>query len=255
MKNADHQKDFLSLINEIDRSKHRAEVFQDFCEMAYCALAKIASPSIEQRDKLETNYLATVGRYKKEDAEKIAHLLAITTLALADGGTDFLGGVAAEMAVLDPKLGQFFTPYDVSRMMAEITLNGIEETINENGFVTIQEPALGAGSMILAARDKVAGFGFDPATTMWVEGVELNRKTYFMGFIQLTLSNIPARVYQANSLTLETFDASYTSAASVFVTCHGYPFKKQSPMPERLAAKETIQPAPSFSVGQQLSLF
>ena len=227
MINSNHQKEFLKLINDIDRSKHRAEVFNDFCEMAYSALAKVASPSAEHRNRLEDAYMATVARYSKEDACKIAHLLAITTLALEEGGTDFLGGVAAEMALLEPRLGQFFTPYEVSRMMAEITFCDLEKTIKENGYVTIQEPALGAGSMILAAKDKVESLGFDPATTMWVEAAELNRKTYFMGFIQLTLSNIPARVFQANSLTLETYDAAYTSAASLFVATHGNPFKDQ----------------------------
>lgn len=36
-------RDFVRVINEIDRSKHHSEVFRDFCEMAYCSLAKVAT--------------------------------------------------------------------------------------------------------------------------------------------------------------------------------------------------------------------
>ena len=55
---------FIKLLNDIDRSKRRGEVFADFCEMTYCALAKVASPFEEQREALEAQYMDVVGRYR-----------------------------------------------------------------------------------------------------------------------------------------------------------------------------------------------
>ena len=48
-------KDFVRALGEIDRSKRQTEVFADFCEMAYCALAKQASPYPDQREALGLN--------------------------------------------------------------------------------------------------------------------------------------------------------------------------------------------------------
>lgn len=185
-----HIASFIKCIKSIDGSKSRREVFTDFCELAYCALAKVASPSLEQRDQLEQQYMEVVARYrKKDDIRKMPELLGITIEAINLGGLDFLGAVAGELEVLDAKLGQFFTPYHVSRCMAEISMSAVGSIIEENGFVTVQEPAVGAGGMVIAVADVIEGLGFDPAKHLWVEATELSRSTYHMGFIQKATSS------------------------------------------------------------------
>ena len=77
--------------------------------------------------------------------------------------------------------------------MAEINMTGVEQVIAENGFVTVQEPAVGAGGMILAVADKIEALGFDPATHLWVEAIELSRSTYYMGFIQINARSVRHR--------------------------------------------------------------
>lgn len=52
-------KDFLRLLAKRDRSKRQTEVFADFCELAYCALAKKASPCPEQRETKEAQYMCS----------------------------------------------------------------------------------------------------------------------------------------------------------------------------------------------------
>lgn len=154
---------FVKALNSIDGSKRRGEVFSDFCELAYCALAKVAAPTVDDRDKLERQYMEVVARYQnKDDIRKMPELLAISYDAINAGGIDFLGSVAGELGTLDAKLGQFFTPYDVSRMMAGIILQDAGEVIDKNGFITIQEPAVGAGGMLLAAADVIEEMGYSP---------------------------------------------------------------------------------------------
>lgn len=156
---------FVKVLNSIDGSKRRGEVFSDFCELAYCALAKVAAPTVDDRDKLECQYMEVVARYQnKDDIRKMPELLAISYDAINAGGIDFLGSVAGELGTLDAKLGQFFTPYAVSRMMAEIILQGAGEVIDKKGFITIQEPAVGAGGMLLAAADVIEEMGFPRAS-------------------------------------------------------------------------------------------
>jgi hypothetical protein len=68
---------FVKVLNGIDQSKSRTEVFADFCELSYCALAKAASPFTDQKDALEVQYMQVVGRYRdKDDVRKMPALLA-----------------------------------------------------------------------------------------------------------------------------------------------------------------------------------
>jgi hypothetical protein len=45
-------------------------------------------------------------------------------MALAEGGCDFLGSIAQKLELADARSGQFFTPYDVSRLLAEMRSYG-----------------------------------------------------------------------------------------------------------------------------------
>ncbi|NGM47837.1 hypothetical protein G5B31_20090 [Rhodobacter sp. SGA-6-6] len=105
-------------MNDIDRSRRRTEVFRDFCVMAYLALARPTAPTKERPDEIEAEYMACVARYRRpEDVRIMPELLATAQVAIAPGGRDFLGAVAAEIGALDAGMGQFFTPYEFSRTM------------------------------------------------------------------------------------------------------------------------------------------
>lgn len=221
-------KDFVRIIGGIDRSKHRSEVFRDFCEMAYCAHAKRMATSAERAEALERQYGEVESRYSnKADADCMARLLAIATMTLGAGGVDFLGLVAAEIGVLDGRLGQFFTPYEVSRLMAEMTFEGVREQIERDGFFTFSEPAAGAGGLIIATADVMQNEGYDPGLQMWFEAVELNRSTFHMLYLQMTLRGLSGRVFHGNSLSLETYSMSVTPKAIEFVGRHGDPFSRE----------------------------
>lgn len=102
-------------------------------------------PSGPAADAIEDHYMAVVKRNRPEDVRAMPRLLGITTRAIQDGGCDFLGQVAGDFELVTGPMGQLFTPYDVSRLIAEMTLDTVGEVIAEQGFVTVQEPACGAG--------------------------------------------------------------------------------------------------------------
>ena len=232
-------KDFLRLLAKRDRSKRQTEVFADFCELAYCALAKKASPYPDQRDQLEAQYMQVVARYRDpDDVRAMPEMLALALTTISAGGIDFIGEVAGEIGALDAGLGQFFTPYEVSRLMAEMALNNVDELLGEKGFITLQEPAAGAGGMLLAAADVLEGRGIDIASQVWIEAVELSRSTYHMLYVQASARGLAGRVICGNSLSLETYSSAYTAAAPVFIAKNGHPFATQI---QQVRAAESIQ--------------
>lgn len=236
--------EFLRALDGFDRSKTRIEIFRIFCEMAYCAIAKCASPWPDQRDRLETDYMRCVGLFRNpDDVRRMPEMLGIAALAIAGGGIDFIGEVAGEIGALDAKLGQFFTPYEVSRLMAEISLGDAAAQIEAKGFITVSEPAAGAGGMVLAMADALERQGRDPARHVWVEAVELSRSTFHMAYIQIASRGIAGRIIHGNSLTMEIYDQAFTPAARLFLAANGYPFAQQMAEARKAEAAESDRQA------------
>ncbi len=223
----DAVKDFLRALDRLDHSKGRREVFNDFCEMFYCALAKPASPFADQRDQLEAQYMRVVGRYRnKAHVRAMPAMVEILGPTITAGGRDVLGEIAAEVGALNAHVGQFFTPYHVSRAIAEMTMTNAESLLADRGFFTLCEPACGSGGMVIAAADTLEAKGI-ALCDCWVEATELAPSVYHMAYVQMALRRIAGKVVCGNSLSGEVYNFAYTPAAPEFVLKHGHPFADQ----------------------------
>jgi hypothetical protein len=180
-----------------------------------------------------------VGTYRNKDTVRAYPAL----LALADSavmqGCDFLGSVATQMEVLNAQIGQFFTPWEVARLMASITLENPGGIIAEKGFLTLQEPASGAGGMVLAAADVLAQQAFDPGLHMLVHAIDVSPLCFHMTYLQLSLRGIPALVEHGNTLSGERFARAWTIATNDFYLRHGRLFPE--PTAEERAAEEMLR--------------
>jgi hypothetical protein len=221
---ADLRKQFIKAFGHLAHRRERHDVLADFLEMAFCAIRKKTLPEGPAADAIEARYMAVVQRNTKEDVRAMPELLGITALAVQDGGCDFLGQVVVELELPNAHMGQFFTPYDVSRMMAEMTLDTVDEIIAEQGFVTVQEPACGAGGMIIAAADVIEHKGFDIGRQLYVDGTDISPMCFKMSYLQTSLRGIPATIRRGNTLSLEMFEQAVTPAFFGFYATHGERF-------------------------------
>jgi len=123
--------------------------------------------------------------------------------------------------LLNARLGQFFTPYEISRLNAELIMSDCGKIIEETGYITVSDPALGAGGMLIAAADLIEDRGFNPKINMWIHGVELSQQTFQMDYVQLSLRGLSGIVINGNSLTMEHFEQRYTPFVPSFYEAHG----------------------------------
>jgi hypothetical protein len=243
-------KAFIKRITALDHEKSSYDKFRDFCEMAFCAYAKTTAPTPERAQELEDRYMQIVGTYRNKDTVRAyPELLGLAASAVPQG-CDFLGSVATEMEVLNAQIGQFFTPYEVARFMAMMSLEDADSFIRQNGFLTLQEPASGAGGMVLAAAQTLQENGFDPGLHMLVNAIDVSPLCFHMTFLQLTLRGIPALVEHGNTLSGERFARAWTPATTAFYLHHGrlFPEAPATTTPERIADEEPVMP------GEQLVL-
>lgn len=166
--------------------------------------------SILKCDLIEAEYMAIIAKYNKEEALLFSNLLAELALGLASEIGDFLGEVFMTMELGSARLGQFFTPYHLAKLMAQVTIGDKVSILSNKPFFTVSEPTCGAGGMIIAVADYLLESNFNPTETMWCEARDLDPVAAMMCYVQLSLLSIPARVVTGNTLTLEENRVFYT---------------------------------------------
>ena len=242
-------KAFIQKLSRLEPSKSPQEKFRDLCEMAYCAYAKPVA-SVEQKEALESRYMQIVGTYRDKDAVwAYPELLAMVYEGVKSG--DYLGSVAAEIGALNDAQGQFFTPFEVSRLLAEMTFGQHEPLIEKYGHLTLQEPAAGAGGMVLAFALVMRQRGYEPSSQLFVSAIDISAPCYWMCYLQLTLAGIPAEVISGNTLSQETFESAWTASAIPFLGKHGDIFENK-PSSRQSKTVELLSKLPEM---KQLALF
>lgn len=199
-------KDFLDVFNGIAPSKHRYTVFTDFVTMMAISLHN----AVRKDEMLEAEYLRCIKGYKREDQLLFPKLLAIFVDISEGEPYDHFGQLFMELGFSEDRKGQFFTPPELAEMMARMTLTDVAKKLEKKAFVTVSEPACGAGSMLLASVKVLMKAGYNPANVLWIQAVDIDRVSALMCYIQLTLWHVPAEIIVGNALTLEYREHWYT---------------------------------------------
>lgn len=254
--------DFCKLIRQIASYKDPHTVFRDFLESIFCALAKTSLPptQAEQAQTLEDRYMRVVHSYKDlDDFRKFPELLSFVILGLQNQDCDFLGEVAGELGSLSKWGGQFFTPFALSQLIAQmnVSADSIATHVKDKGYFSVSEPAIGAGGMILALGKTFSEAGFDIEKTVYVEGWDVSETAFQMAYIQLSLANIPAKLIRGNSLSLERFETYLTPSTHIFALHPGYGPVYGEPMTKTIppsASQEVDVISSPFITPQQMNL-
>ena len=79
--------------------------------------------------------------------------------------------------------------------------------------MTINDPACGAGGMLVAALETLdRDYHFNYAYNCFMLGEDIDIRCVHMAYLQLSLAGVPAIVKHTNSLTRETWDVWKTPA-------------------------------------------
>lgn len=217
----DYIKEFTSTLEALDRSKNISTVFFDFLTLSMCSLAQ----PFYRSQNLEQRYKNTICNYTKEQAEEFSKLLALLISALEEKHQDFLGQVFSANNFGNARKGQFFTPYHVSKLMAQINFTDIENQLAENNFVTLAEPCCGSGGIIIAFAEILKEQGYNYQHQLFVEAIDIDETCFKMAYIQLSILGIPARVMLGDTLAWKFQKVLYTPL--YFVNGFEYKLKHQ----------------------------
>lgn len=206
----DYRKKILKTLDRFQYSRGRREVFLDVVE--YVALTVATQFDPFKQEERNNRMQEIVANYKGNDGTTFCALLTdmlsyLKRLPKSFG--DYLGDMYMEIEAGNKNAGQYFTPYDVSRLIAEVT---ISEPTDKDQPITLCEPCCGSGGMALAAAEVLQNYGFNYADKLLVVANDIDRHCVLMAYTQLSFAAIPAIIKWQDTLTQKTWDAFVTPA-------------------------------------------
>lgn len=195
-----HHKEFVRTIQQLTQKYRLWDIYSDFVHLAAISLYN----SIHHDPEEEDRYLKIAARYTRDEMDDMCKLLSHTVHGLDNIGCDFLGEVFMDLELGNKWAGQFFTPFSVSKMMSEMQLGeGVKNKINEHGYTTVSDPAVGAGSTIIGFASSMLEQGINYQQCLHATVTDVDHLAFCMCYIQLSLLHVPALVIHGNTLTLQ----------------------------------------------------
>lgn len=196
----DYAKSFIKTFGELCVSRSSWSVWADFIAATACAIANSIDREGETHDKREKEYADCIERLGGVD--KSSKLFAYIVEALEENPEqDFLGELFMGLNLGSHWKGQFFTPYCVCRTMAAINANFAEEEVKEKGWISVNDPACGAGATLIAMANALKDKEINYQNHVLFVAQDIDRVAGLMCYIQLSLLGCPGYVVIADTLT------------------------------------------------------
>ena len=204
--NATTKSTFAKKLLGLSQRYHTWEVWSDFIVMFAAALSNCVDRS--HREEREAMYAKIISKYNEAERMVFPELVAEVVNTLTDDPEqDFLGRAYMELELGNHWIGQFFTPYSVCELMAEISTGTVVEQINQSGYVTLNDCACGAGATLIAGVHAIRHTLEKAQSPLcWqnhvlVTAQDLDFTTGLMCYIQLSLIGCAGYIKIGNTLT------------------------------------------------------
>lgn len=203
----DEKKEIINHIRSIAGRYSEYEVFVDWIRCGALAISNAVTPfhgkTWKEREK---TYTDTINRYTKKEQKIFPEMFALLAIALEKEMGDVLGDIYMISGMGSKAAGQFFTPYHLSKLCANLVALEPDET----GCYRINEPSCGGGGMIIAMAAALRDRGIDFQRKMDVVAQDIDVKSVYMCYLQLSLLGIKATCIQGDTLA-EPYAKGYPS--------------------------------------------
>lgn len=206
-----HITNMMRLIERVTYYSAR-DVFTDFVTMGAIAYSNCVDRKMFA--EREASYLKLIAKYRKEHQPIFRELLWELIEAQSVEPGDILGQLYMGLGAANEAAGQYFSPSSVSDMVARLTVDEdmLRSTIAKKGFVSLSDPAGGAGAMIISYALHMQNLDINYQLCLHATLVDVDLRAVQMSYLQLSILHIPALVTHGNTLTMEQWSHWYTPA-------------------------------------------
>lgn len=195
------QRNIMRILNALSGKYSLWELWQDWITMSAISIANVFDgPYRKEREEM---YSSRAARYSASELKAFADMLFELVADMdRDPDQDFLGELFMSLDLGNEWRGQFFTPYDVCRMMASMSISDdLNAKIESQGWVSVNDPACGAGALLLAFANECLRHGINFQTSVLFVAQDVDFLAGMMCYIQMSLLGCPGYVVIGNTLT------------------------------------------------------
>lgn len=201
----DYKREIINRINKIAGKYSPYEVFTDWIHCCSLAISNASTWNCNSVwKKREEAYFNIVKKYENDENKIFSEMMGLLALALEEKQEDVLGWIYMDAGMGSKAAGQFFTPYHLSELCAELTIPEAQD----NGKIYLNEPSCGGGGMIIASAAALKKRGFNYQKDLEVVAQDLDWKSVYMCYLQLSLLGVRAICVQGDTL-MEPYSAGY----------------------------------------------
>lgn len=196
----DRQKNLVRIFNEACYRHTRWRVWADFVEMAAIEISNAVDKS--NAPGRSSAYKSLASSYNQRELDCFGRMLAEIVNGIDEcPDQDFLGELYMALELGNEHAGQFFTPYSVCRAMASITGSDIKARVERDHWVSVNDPACGAGALLVAFANECLRQGVNYQTDVLFVAQDVDLVVGCMCYLQMSLLGCPGYVVIANTLT------------------------------------------------------
>nr|DAY94236.1 MAG TPA: type I restriction-modification system methyltransferase [Caudoviricetes sp.] len=177
-------KPYGKYLEGISQKHGRAKVFDDFLQIIVCCL------SMGRKEEL---YFKTIKPYSKEELNLFSEAFASLVIQINEHPLQDPFGDYFEEHLSDARNGQFFTPFSVSDLMAELLTARQPENRRKDGDTRVYDPTCGSGRLLLSAAEK--------DRKQFFVGADISYTCCLMAIINLCLNSLNGEVLHMNTIS------------------------------------------------------
>jgi len=206
--------------NKTFRYMHPYELYSKWLDATWAFLNAVEDEKV---------FRETLDKHTYEEGAELGRLFGIYAQAVeAFPFRDILGQLFMRLDVKSAAAGQYFSPQSIAEMMARMQFSreSFEALVREKGEVTVMDPAVGSGVMLLAFADVVnQELGRAGVNKLRLYGMDIDRRCVLMCRIQLRMNGLDsfgrmtgmlARMNEAIKIMDSTAAEEHTTPAVVF---------------------------------------
>lgn len=197
----DYEKYIIDSITKMSGKYTPYRVFSDWIAMTSMAVQNAVSKTEDkiwtEREKL---YESTASKYSTEELKNMGDMTGALALILEERFGDILGEIYMKSGCGSKNTGQFFTPYHLSYLTAQLAYGSRLQNFNDNDRIELNEPSTGGGGMIIAVANVMKDYGINYQRKLHVVAQDLDWNGVYMTYVQLSLLGIRAVVVQGDTL-------------------------------------------------------
>ncbi len=193
------QKKIVKLFESLEGKYSINGLWSDFIVMTACAISNAVDA--EHREQREEMFQSISSKYGSKEMTTFSQILGSIVQALEENPSqDLLGEIYMCLGLRNESTGQFFTPYSLCMAMAEMSSGDLEQRLQEKEWITVYDPACGAGATLIAFANVCLKKKINYQQRCLFSCQELDFTTACMCYIQLSLLGCPGYIYVGDTL-------------------------------------------------------